>query len=119
MREGASRRGERGGVWDVGCGKVHGDRFVVCGVWRVWVSLAKNAPRSGTRGCMGSTRARGERDGVLGDGWSAARWAMAEEERGGEKPSVEQRGGVRGREDRVSDTPRYARPRRALGPSKI
>ena len=75
------------------------------------MSLAKNAPRSGTRGCMGSTRARGERDGVLGDGWSAARWAMAEEERGGEKPSVEQRGGVRGREDRVSDTP--PRPRSA------
>ena len=23
MREGASRRGERSGVWDVGCGKVH------------------------------------------------------------------------------------------------
>ena len=92
---------------------------MVFGVWRVWVSLAKNAPRSGTRGCMGSTRARGERDGVLGDGWSAARWAMAEEERGGEKPSVEQRGGVRGREDRVSDTPRYARPRRHLATLKL
>ena len=34
MREGASRRGERGGVWDVGCGKVYvyGDGGQV-GVW--------------------------------------------------------------------------------------